>query len=93
MPGLGPMVILLVANVIWLLLNLFASWALKLPGEAAVYIVSLSLPPISLGRFSIYSHSATCNPIELKFSPGDRIIMKPVPFFVILLQYASVISM
>ena len=35
MPGLGPMVILLVANVIWLLLNLFASWALKLSGEGA----------------------------------------------------------
>ena len=35
MPGLGTMVILLVANVIWLLLNLFASWALKLSGEGA----------------------------------------------------------
>ena len=35
MPGLGPMVILLVANVIWLLLNVFASWALKLWGEGA----------------------------------------------------------
>ena len=35
MPGLGTMVIglLLVANVVWLLLNLFASWALKLSGE------------------------------------------------------------
>ena len=34
MRGLGPMVILLVANVIWLLLNLFAaSWALKFSGE------------------------------------------------------------
>ena len=35
MPGLGPMVILLLANVIWFLLNLFASWALKLSGEGA----------------------------------------------------------
>ena len=35
MPGLGPVVILLVANVIWLLLNLFASWALKLSCEGA----------------------------------------------------------
>ena len=33
MPGLGPMVILLVASVIWLLLNVFASWVLKLSGE------------------------------------------------------------
>ena len=30
MPGLGPMFILLVANFFWLLLSLFASWALKL---------------------------------------------------------------
>ena len=35
MPGLGTMVILLVANVIWLLLNLFTSWALKVSGEGA----------------------------------------------------------
>ena len=35
MHGLGTMVILLVANVIWLLLNLFSSWALKLSGEGA----------------------------------------------------------
>ena len=35
MPGLGTIVILLVANVFWLLLNLFASWALKLSGEGA----------------------------------------------------------
>ena len=35
MPGLGTMVILLVANVIWLLLNLFASCVLKLSGEGA----------------------------------------------------------
>ena len=35
MPGLGTVVILLVANVIWLLLNLFASCALKLSGEGA----------------------------------------------------------
>ena len=35
MPGLGPIVILLVATVIWLLLNLFASWALKLSAEGA----------------------------------------------------------
>ena len=35
MSGLGPMVILLVANVIWLLLNLFTSWALMLSGEVA----------------------------------------------------------
>ena len=39
MPGLGTMFILLVANVIWLLLNLFASWALKLSGEGANTIV------------------------------------------------------
>ena len=35
MPGLGPMVVLLVANVVWLLLDLFACWALKLSGEGA----------------------------------------------------------
>ena len=35
MPGLGTMVILLVANVIWLLLNVFASLALKLSSEGA----------------------------------------------------------
>ena len=35
MPRLRPMVILLVANFIWLLLNVFASWALKLSGEGA----------------------------------------------------------
>ncbi len=35
MPGLGLLVILLVANVIWLLLNLFARWALKLSDEGA----------------------------------------------------------
>ena len=35
MPGLGPVVIILVTNVIWLLLNLFASLAPELSGEGA----------------------------------------------------------
>ena len=44
--------ILLVANVIWLLLNLFAIWALKLSGEGAntIYWGKLFHALIVLGR-------------------------------------------
>ena len=58
MPGLGTIVILLVANVIWLLLNLFASWALKLLGEAEGLMGNSSVTHVTFFQF-FYFHQAT----------------------------------
>ena len=67
MPGLGTVVILLVANVIWLLLNLFASWTLKLSGEGANTISwgRLFHALIARGRKEFTFHCRRCQ------TPGD----------------------